>query len=231
MHHINVLYLGMADDIMPPLLLVPDLTTLYVIDKFDKRFSPDSTFYSQKNDIFNTLSNGSDLDKRSRKIYNDNDDSLHFLEGKSKIISNVDDGNVWRLQFEYMNKIRNLIYYHHRDFLEEWPSEIIDIKHVMTMGSFGWYCFKMREYDCKVLKSMLHSRTSKSFNFYALWFTHAHFQYKITINCGKERNGTEIGMITIHDKKDQKWIRKLYRLDYIDRSISRREYFNLYLKQ
>lgn len=229
MHYTNVLYLGMADDIMSPLLLVPNLTILYVIDKFDSYFSPDSTFDSQKNDIINALSNGSDLDKRSRKIYND--DSVHFLEGKSKIISNIDDGKVWRLQFEYMDKIRNLIYYHHRDFLEEWPNEIMNITHVMTMGSFGWYCFKMQDYDCQILKSMLHSRTSKSFNFYALWFTHDHFSYKITIKCGKERDGTEIGMITIDNKKDTKWIRKLYRPDYVDRSISRKEYFNLYLKQ
>ena len=32
---VNVLYLGMADDIMTPLLLVPELTNLYVIDQFD----------------------------------------------------------------------------------------------------------------------------------------------------------------------------------------------------
>ena len=44
----NVLYLGMADDIMSPLLLLPDISTIYVIDMFDRYYSSDGTFNSQK---------------------------------------------------------------------------------------------------------------------------------------------------------------------------------------
>ena len=47
----NVLYLGMVYDIMAPLLLVPNLTTLFVIDIFDHHFSKDGTWSGQKEDI------------------------------------------------------------------------------------------------------------------------------------------------------------------------------------
>jgi len=227
----NVLYLGMAYDIMAPLLLVPNLTTLYVIDKFDTFFSPDGTFEGQKRDIVNILINGSDIDSHSRKIFMEESNDIHYLENKAKIISEKDDGKVWRLKFEYMDQVRNLVFYHHRDFLEEWPVEIVNVRHVMVMGSFGWYCFRMGDYDCsKALKSMLKERTTESFRFYALWFTHKHFPYKTVVKCGKERQGTEIGIVEVTEKENPKWIRQIYHPDYVNRNISRKEYFDRYLK-
>ena len=47
----NVLYCGMADDILTPLILVPNLTTLFVIDKFDSAFAKNNTWEGQKEDI------------------------------------------------------------------------------------------------------------------------------------------------------------------------------------
>lgn len=39
----NILYLGMADDIITPFMLVPHLDVLYIIDWFDEAFSKDMT--------------------------------------------------------------------------------------------------------------------------------------------------------------------------------------------
>src|SRR5437762_9108983 len=110
---VKVLYLGMAGDIMLPLLVVENLTTLFVIDKFDPCYSKDKTWKGLKEDIKDVLSNGSDENSRSRKIHVEDhwNKSIHYLETKSIITLDVDDGSVWRLKFIYNRKERELIYY------------------------------------------------------------------------------------------------------------------------
>lgn len=74
----NVLYLGMADDIMSPLMLVPDLENLYVINLLAPAFSPDGTWEGLKNDIKTILTDGSNINgyKKMRDL---DMDSIKFI--------------------------------------------------------------------------------------------------------------------------------------------------------
>ena len=83
----NIIYCGMAGDIMSPLLLVPDFDTLFVIDLFDPCFSSEGSWKSQKDDIRRILLDGSDENSWSRALYNRQEKpSIHYLAGKSEII-------------------------------------------------------------------------------------------------------------------------------------------------
>ena len=210
----NVLYLGMADDIMSPLLIVPDLTTLFVIDLFDKCFSKDKTWKSQKEDIKEILTNGSDINSHGRQVTikcND-DDTIHYLKDKAKILKDNDNGSVWKLKFKYDNIVRNLIFYHHRNFLIKWPEDIINIKHVIMIGAFCWEGFI--ENDCTVLLSMLKTRTIIPYYIYALTFNHKHFpEHLILDHLGVYKEEYEASRMQISDMSYENWIEQIYRPD------------------
>src|SRR4051812_46026329 len=117
----HVLYLGMAEDIMSPLLLVPDLEVIFVIDLFDEAYSSDKTFEGQKNDLKRTLLDGNDESSHVRIAYNRRAKwnhplfrNVHVLPSTGEILSESDDGNVWRLTFRYCNRDIKLIFFHHR---------------------------------------------------------------------------------------------------------------------
>ena len=223
----KIIYLGMADDIMAPLLLVPKFETLYVIDLFDSCFSSDKTWESQKDNIREILFSGNDACSYKRKDYSDphffskNLDEIHYLNGPSNIISDYDDGIVWKLSFIYDHKKRDLIYYHHRNFLVEWPNEIVDVGHVMVIGSFSWDQFE-KEYiyndDPSVLIKMLEFRTNTPFLFYASHFNHKHFTETVTIKHGSDQHGSKISILQIQDTKNKGWIRQMYHPEYLNGS-------------
>jgi len=195
----NVLYLGMADDIMSPLLLAPNLSKLYVISYFDRAYCSGGTWESQMQDIRNYLTNGSDKGSRSYDIYTRKKrcKDYHYLEGQSTIISEEYDDTVWKIKFLYNGKERELIYYHHRDFLATWPEEITNISHIMGQGSVDTDVINKKE--GLTFRKMFEERTTEVFYYYALYFSHKHLD-KLIIKCGKERDGTEIG----HCKVDKK---------------------------
>lgn len=185
----------MADDIMTPLLLVPNVTTIYVIDLFDSFFSSKFTFESQKDDIRKVLANGSD-------------EHTNRLKCPSTFISDVDDGTTWRFQFQYGEQLINLVLYHHRNFLIEWPSEIQNISHVMMMGSFS--CNSFKENDCTTLLQMLETRTTKPFKLYALWFNHKHFPHNTRVKWNRMEIEDRIAMIDIERTDHNNWIHQIY---------------------
>ena len=195
----RVLYLGMAGDIMAPLLLVPNLLKLYAISKFDSAFCSGGTWESQMQDIRNYLTNGSDKGSRSYDIYTRKKrcKDYHYLEGPSTIISEEYDDTVWRLKFLYNDQERELIYYHHRDFLTTWPQDITNISQIMGQGSV--FTDVINKTEGLTFRKMFEKRTTEVFYYYALYFSHKHFD-KLIIKCGKERDGTEIGKCKV-DKK------------------------------
>ncbi|MEK6829136.1 MAG: hypothetical protein AABY15_03335 [Nanoarchaeota archaeon] len=135
----NILYCGMADDILSPILLVPDFDTIFVIDSFDRAFAKDNTWEGQKEDIIQMLSLGNDEHSQHRDVL------VNFSKRKNvpiiclkepcNVISQSDDGNVFRVKFNYLGKTRNLIYFHHRNYFTTWPDEVKKISHLMSMGA------------------------------------------------------------------------------------------------
>jgi len=98
---INVLYLGMEDDIMLPLLMVPDLDTIHCIGIPDPCYSPTGLQEDQRDEIIGILTNGNDSMSRSRKVHMDSKDGnilqsikrkrtdIHQLNGRSIILSDT----------------------------------------------------------------------------------------------------------------------------------------------
>ena len=117
MESLNVLYCGMADDIITPMLLVPDFTTIYVICLLDSAFAKNGTWEGQKNDIKEILLSGSNRNSNHFEVYvkyNRNYKATE-LEGKSEITQDIDEKSK-QLEFTYQGKPRKLIYFHHTDF-------------------------------------------------------------------------------------------------------------------
>lgn len=133
----NVLYCGMADDILSPLILVPDLTHLYVMDRFDLAFAKNYTIEGQINDIKEMLSIGSDENSYHIEIYRKYKPKwpITKLDESCTIINETLIDNCWRLTFTYKNLKRELVYFQYKDFYSIWPEEIKNINHFMSMGA------------------------------------------------------------------------------------------------
>ena len=134
----NVLYCGMADDILTPLLLIPTLDNLFVIDYFDAAFAKNANWDGQKNDIKECLACGSDIDSHHLNVmrYYDNRANSTKLNSLCTIISETDKNNCWELKFNYNNRSIQLFYFHHIDFLNHWNENIQDINHLITIGAY-----------------------------------------------------------------------------------------------
>lgn len=221
----TVVYLGMATDIMAPLLLVPEVTTLFVIDWLDEAFSPDGTFEGQKREIKNTLTDGNDERTRGRMIYLEAEEEereemddieaylrengfwIHYLPEKAQILSEQDNGQCWRLQFSLNRILRELVFYHERNFFDEWPSEIVNVDHVMTMGASTDN--DLGEFPAMLAK-MITERTKDHFVYHALWHLHSHAPQKRTILRGDRRCGDAIASFPVTNKSSKDWFKQLY---------------------
>lgn len=120
----NVLYLGMGDDIITPLLLQPDFDVLYVIDIFVGNNSI-KTFEQMQQKIVDTLTTGITLEETYQS---------QEIGGKAIIISKEQSYKKWVLTFDFNGKIRKLIRYE-GDFYDTWPVEITEINHIIAINS------------------------------------------------------------------------------------------------
>lgn len=165
----KVLYCGMADDIISPLLLTPDVKKIYAVSLFDKSYASKGTWASQKRDIKFVLENGTN--KGSVDHLKSKEDGHDFmivnLEGSSTIISEKDDTKKkrWYLKFYYNGKPRGLIYYYDRNCKIIWPEEISDIRHLMVIGALTPN--KFRDDDHAVFRNMMKQRCTRTFSIYA----------------------------------------------------------------
>jgi hypothetical protein len=209
----RVLYLGMADDIMAPLLLVPDVDTLFVIDIFDAAFSRDETLQGQRADIKQVLTQGSDDGTYARRVFTSKELAhvVHTLPGRAEIVAESDDPATatWRLSFFYQGKQRELVVFNKRNFVRQpWPEAVCDIGVVLTMGAFAWR--DTRHGDLSVFVRMMATRTRPVFDYYALHFLHEYLPNQCLLKCGKERLGTKIAFATVDKQSaDGLWLARL----------------------
>jgi len=133
----NVIYCGMADDILTPLILVPTLSNLFVIDYFDSAFAKNRTWEGQKEDIKQCLVNGNNKNSHHREVYlkYSKKVEIFYIDEPCEIISDVDIDKCWTLSFKYKDTVRTLTYFHHTNFIANWDSRIKNISHVMCMGA------------------------------------------------------------------------------------------------
>ncbi len=162
---VNVLYCGMADDILSPLKLVPDSDVIYVICELDSAFARGGNVKGQQLDIIEMLTLGNDSKSRHREIYATRYPDACELDEPCQILSPiVYEGNRWHLTFIYKGKERKLIYFYN-NFYNTWDEEIQDISHVMSMGA----TFEIDKED--TLLQMLRERTRTGSKYYELGYT------------------------------------------------------------
>jgi len=167
-----VLYLGMATDICPPLLLVPHCTMFYAIDLATGFNSKDGTWESQKEEIRTILTDGhaeNSFDHFLFKKYVNEEEHAMRLKSAATITSDHDVDNKWTLVFEYDGLERMLIYYHHRNFFDQWPSEIDCVTHLMTMGTPTFDPDESKAFNDKVANHMF-GRMAIPVQYYTLYY-------------------------------------------------------------
>lgn len=195
----------MADDILSPILLVPDFTHLYVIDSFDSAFARQThnnksgTWESQKKDIKTILQNGNDEDSHHFDVYKYYNKSVPItkLEESCTLLEETDSNNRWTLTFRYKGIKRELIYFHHTNFYNQWPSEIKEISDLMSMGAVfmtdkdGLFQFEYKEFF-----DMLTERTIADclyYELYNIWYVqHDMYKHKKQYKMADVRNTTII---------------------------------------
>lgn len=245
MAEINVMFLGMKNYIMTPLLLVPDFTTLYAIDISNRCGCSDMTVWEDqwsyfKQDIKQVLIDGSDefavlrrrfIDKTEAqlKIYkemeeeNDPDkdnmyfldeiknadlEEIHYLKDKATILHEFESDIVWILKFMYDGKERELVYYHHANYLEYWPCRIENISHLFVITALRISDDQINQPYFKTLRKMIKERTIAPLTVYAdgKYPDHHDFSEILTVKNGWWRNGTKIAKHTLTAEELLPWV-------------------------
>src|SRR4029078_5730584 len=87
-------------------------------------------------------------------------------KGKSSILEETNDNDQkrWYLKFHYDGLDRELIYFHHRNFLEVWPEEIREVESLICTGAFSISTLYGQE--SAIMRKMLIKRCTPIFAFY-----------------------------------------------------------------
>lgn len=215
----RVLYLGMALDIMTPMLLIPDFRVIYTINKVDKAPGYGGTIENIMEKIKLILTSG-----EYYQCNNWEHENLippckcprHKLNCKSIITEDKYDkeSQIWRLKFIYNNTPRDLVYYFDYNFLDEWAPEINNIGHIITYGSwlFEWFVTEEKG-NTSILKKMFETRSKKPWIYTQAPFN-PEFKKKIIFNGSIEPydiDGCEINVFRIR-KFTPKWWEKYVEL-------------------
>lgn len=188
MSPVNVLYAGMALDIITPLELVPHLDNLYVMDLFDGCYvhnydkPSDITINDQRNDIIEMLVTGYFF------ISDGEGGIIKIQKLPAKIISDVRTDTKWILIFNFEDKIRNLTVYTMEYQINEWPKEINNLQYIFSIGA-AFSCEdddKERENCISNITRMIKTRTTQKF-IYIIgipWGTNQREVYNV---CGDEK--------------------------------------------
>ena len=156
---INVMYFGMAIDIVGPMQLVPDFDTIYTINTVDPCIGFGGSIKNTIKIIKIILETGKNIyalpEGKDLGLFSDDMNIIidvvspsiiineTFYDYDNNIINEIDISEEksmikWHLKFNYDGKIRNLIYYFNYNFTCEWPHPIININHFLFQGSYDF---------------------------------------------------------------------------------------------
>jgi hypothetical protein len=160
---INVMYFGMAIDIVGPMQLVPDFDTIYTINTVDPCIGYGGSIKNIIKIIKIILETGKNIyalpEGTDLGLFSDDINIIIDVVEPSIIINETFydyDNNIineiniseekpmikWHLKFNYDGKIRNLIYYFNYNFTCEWPRDIANINHFLFQGSYDFNYLK-----------------------------------------------------------------------------------------
>ena len=156
---INVMYFGMAIDIVGPMQLVPDFDTIYTINTVDPCIGYGGSIKNIIKIIKIILETGKNIyalpEGKDLGLFSDDMNIIIDVVSPSIIINETFydyDNNIineiniseekpmikWHLKFNYDGKIRNLIYYFNYNFTCEWSRDITNINHFLFQGSYDF---------------------------------------------------------------------------------------------
>jgi len=136
----TVLYCGMADDIINPRMAVPDVDTIFTLDRFDAAFCTNGTLESKREDILTILREGHDKLSQHAVIGYPHHRPARWPcrapggHGRAEERTRRDEPGRWEVQFMCGGKERKLMVFH-QDFYQDWPEEVTDVDHLMSMGA------------------------------------------------------------------------------------------------
>jgi len=217
----NVLYLGMADDIISLLLLAPNADTYFIIDTSDYlAYSDDATMEGLREKIRMILREGTN---RGTKLCRRRQNKLVSLPdgpatlGQEVVVASQQrmqpkpdfiEGGEWRLEFEYGGKQRRLVCYY-SDFLHKWPAEVVQVAAIMGFGAFSFEYLSHPE-PGNVLRRMLETRTTPIWSFYLnhwSWMGE-HFPIQFPLERGGYSDYNDVSLATVN-RTDTRWFSKL----------------------
>lgn len=237
---VQVMYFGMAIDIVGPMQLVPDFDTIYTINIVDKCAGfggsikniikmiklilktgkniytlPECTEFNltpstDPNIIENIVSPSIILNE---VFYDSN--SGEMIDYKTVCeLSDINSKIKWHLTFHYNGKERNLIYYFNESFDNEWNREITNIGHFLFQGSYDFRLLN-KNYDGNrddVIIDMIETRSSLPATIYALEYFNPLMPFKKTIKeCSWNASDCISNIAYItYDKFDPGWETKSY---------------------
>lgn len=148
---LTVLALGMLADIVAPLLCVPEVDLIFVIDRVDASFlqpwytpcGVEKTFQYVQGFIRHIIEEGSDLKLQCepcllKKTSKEWPNVIKSLPRKGKIVNDElhAEQKRWVLDFQYGARVVRLVYYFERDYVRDpWPPEVRHVDWLLTIGS------------------------------------------------------------------------------------------------
>ena len=196
----KAVYLGMAMDVMAPLLLESGLDELFAIDLVEDGYAGVANGWDgQKNEIKRALDEGNDANLAVARCHHNDYVARkpHHQWGRATLLPESEDNLAWRLAFMWGGRKRRLCYWHHRDFRKPWPDEMVGLGAVFCMGAdlhAGSEKKFKEEVDDPVVVSMLRDRTASAWRLWSL----CHGQkgwHKEVVKRGGERKGTVVAWV------------------------------------
>lgn len=154
----NVMYFGMAFDIVGPMQLVPDFDTIYTINFVDPCIGYGGSIKNIIKIIKLILTTGKNIyalpEGKDLGLFSDDPNIVidivapstiineTYYDYDNNIVSEIDDSEdrkiKWHLTFNYNGKDRKLIYYFNYNFTYKWALDIININHFLFQGSYDF---------------------------------------------------------------------------------------------
>lgn len=183
----NVLYLGMANDILSPFCLIPDIENIYVIDLFDTFISPENSRNSQRKAIIDVLVKmGFDIINENLLASHKTDHSYYIKFFKDRIKFATPEESIedyqyeidlmkneqsmegeWTIMFKHPKQtvIRQLKIFS-SNFYTKWDDQITEITDVLGMGAITTDSILENKYRKILINRMLNERTKNQFTLY-----------------------------------------------------------------
>lgn len=182
----SILYLGMADDVLTPFILYPDLKTLFVLDLYMPGWDGSNSLEESQNWVCKTIQDGNDrvsamnLIKAKKAVWKLTTFPNNTKTTNFQIIRQ--DNEIFEITFD-LNNISRRIKIYYQSYYNDWPEDICGISTVLGIQSITIDRIWFRKPRINTLFQMFRSRCKMCCRIVVL-FTHKYksISYEIKSN-------------------------------------------------